>query len=152
MNIIKPKLIYPPNGYTFDTHTDIQNEFINNVLNNGTDFAVKQLEAVKCDNECSYPQSLTFKWAECDCKEYVFEISKNIDYELTSLSTYAYGLAEGATEKGIRKRTSEYYKEFLSMLDKFAPDKPLADKVYNFLLYAGVKSEIINIIKSIITI
>ena len=46
------------------------------------------------------------------------------DYELTGLSSYAYGIAEGIAKTGIRSRNSDYYKDFISMLEIYAPGEP----------------------------
>ena len=71
------------------------------------------------------------------------------DYELTGLSTYAYGISEGAT--GYRNRTSPYYVEFLEELRKgFDLDAPLSVVVKSFLLNCGVTQECINKIIKII--
>lgn len=73
-----------------------------------------------------------------------------MDYELTGLSTYAYGLAEGAGKDGFRSRNSSYYMEFLAKLDTYAPSRPLSEKVRAFLLDCGVTSECLDKILSII--
>ncbi len=70
------------------------------------------------------------------------------DYELTGLSTYAGGQAEGAT--GFRNRSAPYYAAFLDTLDTYAPGGTLADKVHAFLLDCGVTREQIEKILSII--
>ena len=70
------------------------------------------------------------------------------DYELTGLSTYAAGSAEGAD--GFRSRNSSYYREFLDELQKFAPGKSLSHCVENFLKYCGVDESTLNKIRSII--
>ena len=75
----------------------------------------------------------------------------HLDYELTSLSTYAYGLAEGARRDGFRNRTSDIYTEFLAMLNEYAPGGALSAKVRAFLLDCGVATECIDKILSIIS-
>lgn len=80
-----------------------------------------------------------------ECDEFI-----HMDYELTSLSTYAYGFAEGAENNGFRKRSSSYYSEFLEALDAYAPGAALSDKVRAFLLDCGVKNECIHKILKII--
>lgn len=75
----------------------------------------------------------------------------HMDYELTSLSTYAYGLAEGAVANGFRSRKSSYYTDFLDRLNTYAPDESLNKKVTLFLLDCGVKRECIEKIKNIIS-
>lgn len=71
-----------------------------------------------------------------------------IDYELTSLSAFAYGLTEGAGKDGFRSRKSIV--EFLDMLDVYAPGKSLSEKVKSFLLDCGVSKEVMNKIIKII--
>lgn len=70
------------------------------------------------------------------------------DYELTSLSAYAAGEKEGA--KGYRSRNASYYREFLDLLDVYAPGKPLSVKVKAFLLNCGVSMDVINRIQFIL--
>ena len=77
----------------------------------------------------------------------------HLDYELTSLSTYAYGLAEGAAADGFRRRDSVYYDdEFIKVLQSYAPGKTLAVQIREFLKTCGVSDEcmdrIINILKT----
>ena len=64
------------------------------------------------------------------------------DYELTALSTYAAGAAEGAN--GFRRRDSSYYVEFLQMLDAYAPGEPLKVQVRAFLRACGVTEQILE--------
>ena len=72
-----------------------------------------------------------------ECDEDIY-----IDYELTSLSTYAYGLTEGAGKDGFRSRKSIV--DFLDMLDVYAPGKSLSEKVKSFLMDCGVSNEVMN--------
>ena len=58
MNINAPALLFPTDGYTFDTHTDIQNGFIEKVTDEGIDEALVWLEGVKNDTEQSHPEAL----------------------------------------------------------------------------------------------
>lgn len=331
-----PRLIYPPEAFVFDTHTDIQNEFMDRINRYGIDAAIDWLDGVKANTERSYPKTLTFSWENIFSSEYIFELSKNenfadvykirctepccdinnlevgekyfwrvnggkpnsfstknnylrfikidgllnvrdiggnkikqglvyrgsdlctyykiteygkhvfcellkiktevelrkercdatesdvgkhikykylpyrpyeelfeeehrrgicdimeflsheenypmyihclggadrtgmiaiflralvgecdefihMDYELTSLSTYAYGLAEGVREKGYRSRNSDYYKKFLDLLNVYAPGKTLHEKVKVFLLDCGVENECLEKIVKIIS-
>lgn len=73
-----------------------------------------------------------------------------LDYELTSLSTYAYGLAEGATADGFRMRNSVYNKEFLDMLSEYAKGKPISEQVVAFLHSCNVTDSCIEKVRSII--
>ena len=72
------------------------------------------------------------------------------DYELTSLSAYAMGIAEGAAATGFRRRTSSYYMGFLDTLKQYAPDEPLSGQVRAFLISCGLDVQVINKIISII--
>ena len=72
------------------------------------------------------------------------------DYELTSLSAYAMGIAEGAAATGFRKRTSDYYCEYLAGLSRYAPGAPLSSQVRAFLLDCGVSEETLEKIVKII--
>lgn len=74
------------------------------------------------------------------------------DYELTSLSMYAGGLAEGAAANGFRSRNSGYFVEFLQLLDSYAPGERLAVKVPLFLLDCGVAEETIKKVCKIIKV
>ena len=72
------------------------------------------------------------------------------DYELTSLSAYAMGIAEGASATGFRKRTSGYYSSFIDRILEYSADGTLSSAVENFLLDCGAKRETLEKIKSII--
>ena len=75
----------------------------------------------------------------------------HLDYELTSLSTYAYGLAEGAAADGFRRRDSVYYDdEFIKVIQAYAPEKTLSVQIRAFLKEAGVTDECMNKIVSIL--
>lgn len=74
------KLIFPHDNYIFDTHTQIQNKFIDKINNCGTDEALEWLKTVKCNNECSYPQALSFSWEDTGDTEYIFELSRFTDF------------------------------------------------------------------------
>lgn len=70
------------------------------------------------------------------------------DYELTALSTYAAGSAEGAD--GFRSRNAPYYREFLNELHKYAPGQPLCVCTKAFLISCGVTQNQIQRIAAII--
>jgi hypothetical protein len=72
------------------------------------------------------------------------------DYELTSLSAYAMGIAEGAAATGFRKRTSEYYSDFIKRLMNYSEDGSLSSAVKGFLLDCGVKVSILEKIRKVI--
>ena len=73
------------------------------------------------------------------------------DYELTSLSSYAYGLTEGVGRTGVRNRNSEYFREFLRGINEYAPEKTFKEKITNFLLDCGVSRETLDKIVCILT-
>ena len=73
------KLIFPQNGYVFDTHTQIQNEFIGIIEREGIDKALQWLRPLKDGSEYTYPESLTFVWEDAS-EEAVFELSKKEDF------------------------------------------------------------------------
>ena len=56
------KLIYPENAFLFDTHTDLQNEFLRRIKEDGIDSALVWLEPEKNNTESSHPRSLVFSW------------------------------------------------------------------------------------------
>lgn len=72
------------------------------------------------------------------------------DYELTSLSAYAMGLAEGARATGFRMRTSSYYSECIGEIGKYASGAPLSVSVRAFLLDCGVSEQTLDKIVRII--
>ena len=70
------------------------------------------------------------------------------DYELTGLSTYAAGAAEGAD--GFRSRNRPYYRALLDKLREYAPHQPLHVCAKEFLLSCGVTKAQIEQIARII--
>lgn len=73
------KIICPEDGYLFDTHTEIQNEYIERIEKNGTENAIKWLKELDNDEDFSYPATLCFRW-EGEPAHYIFELSKNEDF------------------------------------------------------------------------
>lgn len=73
-----------------------------------------------------------------------------IDYELTSLSIYAGGAAEGVKSLGFRNRHYDYFTEFLDLLEPYAPSGTLNEKVKNFLLDCEISQETLDKVISII--
>ena len=74
-----------------------------------------------------------------------------IDYELTSLSNYALGLAEGVKETGgFRNRKDDYFQEFLLELNKYAPNKPLKEQIKAFLIDCGITTDCMDKIVAIL--
>ena len=72
------------------------------------------------------------------------------DYELTSLSSYAYGHAEGVRALGFRSRNSDYFREFVERLGTFGKDT-LAQNAEAFVLECGVPPEVVEMIRSILS-
>ena len=81
----------------------------------------------------------------------LYETDEDIltDYELTSLSSYAYGLSEGVADLGFRSRESYYFQEFLSVFNNYKGTS-LSDKTESFLLECNVKSATIEKIRKIL--
>ena len=75
------RLIHPCDGFVFDTHTDVQNEFINRIHCDGIDSALDWLLPVKDGKEISYPRSLLFSW---DGEGDTFTLEISLDREFTS--------------------------------------------------------------------
>lgn len=73
------KLLFPTEGYVFDTHTPVQNEFISRINKSNTEDALEWLLPVKDNHEISKPMSLTFKW-EAEEGPYTLELSENVDF------------------------------------------------------------------------
>ena len=76
----EPNSVYPSEGMVLDTHTDIQNEFIERIALDGIDDALEWLDGVKNGSECSYPEVLTFRWENKNSDKFIFELSKNADF------------------------------------------------------------------------
>ena len=88
--------------------------------------------------------AMYFRAIAGECDDDIF-----IDYELTSLSSYAYGLAEGVSALGFRKRTASYLVKALNELNKY-PGETLSERLVSFILDCGVKPETIEKIRRII--
>lgn len=74
------KLLFPTEGYIFDTHTSVQNEFIDRINKSNTEDALEWLLPVKNDCEISKPSMLEFKWEIDECGPYTFELSENPEF------------------------------------------------------------------------
>lgn len=72
-----------------------------------------------------------------------------IDYELTSLSSYAHGRAEGVSSLGFRSRETEYFQNFRSLFDAYNGNS-IAEKTESFLMNCNVKLSTIEKIRSIL--
>lgn len=73
-----------------------------------------------------------------------------IDYELTSLSTYAMGLIEGVRARGFRNRNNDYFVAFLDKIGYDKEQKNLVERIKAFLLECGVTDETVEKIRAII--
>ncbi len=73
-------LLYPENGFLFDTHTEVQNEFIRRIADDGITEALKWLEPVKNNQEVSRPSVLTFRWEADRSALYTLEIAERPDF------------------------------------------------------------------------
>ena len=58
------KPFYPENGAVINTHTPIQNTFIDMIHTHGTEAALEWLLPIKNGCECSYPQPVPLRWEE----------------------------------------------------------------------------------------
>lgn len=70
---------YPNDAFIFDTYTEIQQGFIERIIQKGTDNAIQWLKTVKNEQECSKPRKLRFSWKKF-ADLYVFEISEYGDF------------------------------------------------------------------------
>ena len=75
----KQRIIFPPNDYVFDTHTEIQNCFIEKINEHGIDAAIAWLKKIK-ETELSHPRALTFVWEGSGGD--VFELSENENFSM----------------------------------------------------------------------
>jgi hypothetical protein len=71
------------------------------------------------------------------------------DYELTSLSSYAYGTGEGVDSLGFRSRESDYFREFLAIFNTYGGDS-FGEKAEDFLLECNVKQSTMEKIRRIL--
>ena len=72
-----------------------------------------------------------------------------IDYELTSLSSYAYGLAEGVDALGFRSRETDYFREFISLFNAYKGNS-FSEKTESFLLECNIKPSTLERVRSIL--
>ena len=96
------ELLFPPCGYVFDTHTDIQNKFIEKIEKYNTDVAIEWLKTVK-KSELSYPQALKFVWSGIDGG--LFELSDNCEFT----NSYSVKCDTSFCEIGNLKVAKKYY-------------------------------------------
>ncbi len=73
-------LLYPENGFLFDTHTETQNEFLRRIAEDGIKEAHIWLEPVKNNQEVSRPAALTFRWEADGSPLYTLEIAETEDF------------------------------------------------------------------------
>ena len=74
------KLLFPTEGYVFDTHTSEQNEFIDRIGKSNTEEALEWLLPVKDNHEISKPMVLTLKWEADEKGPFSVELSENADF------------------------------------------------------------------------
>lgn len=74
------KLLFPTEGYVFDTHTSEQNEFIDRIGKSNTEEALEWLLPVKDNQEISKPMALTLKWEADEKGPFSVELSENADF------------------------------------------------------------------------
>ncbi|MBE6542470.1 MAG: hypothetical protein E7672_08525 [Ruminococcaceae bacterium] len=74
------KELHPDNNSVIDTHTDIQNSFINKIRTEGITVALEYLLPIKNGRESSYPATVRLSWIPDGETSYNFEISENEDF------------------------------------------------------------------------
>ena len=73
-------LIYPENHSVIDTHTDIQNQFIDLIEEQGISSALDCLLPRKDGTELTFPKSVRFTWESDGSESYVFELAENDEF------------------------------------------------------------------------
>ena len=73
-----------------------------------------------------------------------------VDYELTSLSSYAMGLAEGVRALGYRSRSGDYFSDFYKYFCQLG-GKSIAENTEIFLRECGVEPRVIDRIRAILS-
>ena len=73
-------LIFPENGYIFDTHTDKQNTFITKIHKEGTEKAIEWMYSIKNKEEWSYPREIELRWEKDESEIYIVELSEAEDF------------------------------------------------------------------------
>ena len=72
-------LLYPPEGFLFDPHTPVQEEFIRRIQETGISAALDWLRTVKNGTEHTYPQPLRLLW-ESDDSHSRLELAEKPDF------------------------------------------------------------------------
>ncbi len=72
---MKENGFYPPEGALIDTHTPMQNEFIERIRRDGTEAALAWLLPVKNHCERSYPRDVTLRWPSDGAERYAVEVA-----------------------------------------------------------------------------
>lgn len=80
-----PNLIYPPHGAAVNTHTKLQDEFIEKIHTLGTDAAIDWLLPIKDCRECTYPEPITLRWESDESATYTVELSEEPDFKKPSV-------------------------------------------------------------------
>jgi protein-tyrosine phosphatase len=73
-------LISPSDRAVFDTHSDIQNEFIALIGEQGISAALDWLLPIKNGEELSRPRTLRLEWSSDGSSQYLLEVSENEDF------------------------------------------------------------------------
>ena len=68
--------VFPKNGGSVDTHTDVQNECIRRISEEGTDKALNWMLPVKNGTELSRPRSVVLEWSTDLLPPYNIELSE----------------------------------------------------------------------------
>ena len=73
-------LLFPPDGAVVDTHTALQNSFIEKIRTLGTEAALAWLLPVKEHRERSWPRPVELRWAPDGAKSWTVELSETPDF------------------------------------------------------------------------
>ena len=73
---------FPPDGFLFDTHTPLQNEFLDRIHTTSTEEALVWLKPAKHDREQTYPRPITLTCPpDPTVRSYRFELSKTPSFD-----------------------------------------------------------------------
>ena len=125
------KLIFPKPNTVINTHTAIQDEFIEKIHKIGTNSALEWLLPVKDDRERSHPQEITLKWENDGSAVYTILLSEEKDVK-TGIEYKTDKCEKTVTNLKINQK----YYVFIN--DEFAGDFTTADNKYRFINIDGI--------------
>lgn len=132
-------LIYPNDYAIIDTHTDVQNQFIDLIKNQGISAALDWLLPQKNGRELTIPKSVRFIWTSRVMPEYVFELAENDTFS----PSYTVRTADTFLDVSNLKIGQKYYWR-VNGGDSFG------EKAEDFLLECNVKQSTIEKIRRIL--